>query len=171
MRHLYSHLNVTLFFFFFPFQDPRSPSLTFPQGSLPRNTRIAVPPDVSSPYPPQPIISRISIPPTSAQSRQRKPIPLSVIMRLQNPHWGAMSRVLGGEGGMALYQPPVPIPREFFHQTVPQQPLQQPPELRQPAVYADGKTHLMSDLMRDVTIWLLTDHFIFLIFKTNPITK
>ncbi|XP_035857320.1 relA-associated inhibitor isoform X1 [Sander lucioperca] len=120
-----------------PKKDPRSPSLTFPQGSLPRNTRIAVPPDVSSPYPPQPIISRISIPPTSAQSRQRKPIPLSVIMRLQNPHWGAMSRVLGGEGGMALYQPPVPIPREFFHQTVPQQPLQQPPELRQPAVYAD----------------------------------
>ncbi|XP_032363379.1 relA-associated inhibitor [Etheostoma spectabile] len=116
-----------------PKKDPRSSSLTFTHGSLPRNTRIA---DVSSPYTPQPIISRISIPPTSTQSRQRKPIPLSVIMRLQNPYWGAMStsqpRVQGGEGGMAPYQLPVPIPREFFHQAVPQ-----PPDLRQPAVYTD----------------------------------
>lgn len=38
---------------------------------------------------------------------------------------------------MAPYQPPVPIPREFFHQPVPQ-PLQHPPELRQPAVYSDA---------------------------------
>ncbi|XP_056230825.1 relA-associated inhibitor isoform X1 [Seriola aureovittata] len=127
-----------------PKKDPRSPSLPFSHGSLPRNTRISVPPDVTSPahspYYPQPIISRISIPPTSTQSRQRKPIPLSVIMRLQNPHWGAMAtrhpRVLGGEGDMPPYQPAIPMPREFFHQPV-LQPLQHPPELRQPAIYSD----------------------------------
>lgn len=123
-------------------KDPRSPSLQFSYSSLPRNTRISVPPDGSSQahslYPPQPIISRISIPPISAQSRQHKPIPLSVIMRLQNPHWGQMStchpRVLGGEGDMAPYQPAVP--REFFHQPIPQ-PQQNPPELRQPIIYSD----------------------------------
>lgn len=128
-----------------PKKDPRSQPLKYSHGSLPRNTRIAVPPDVSSPvhspYHPQPIISRISIPPTSTQSRQQKPIPLSVIMRLQNPHWGAMAtrhpRVLGGEADMAPYPPPVPIPREFFHQPVPL-PLQHPPELRQPAIYSDA---------------------------------
>ncbi|XP_068569740.1 relA-associated inhibitor isoform X3 [Cebidichthys violaceus] len=128
-----------------PKKDPRSPSLIYSHTSLPRNTRITVPPDVSSPvhspYHPQPIISRISIPPTSTQSHQHKPIPLSVIMRLQNPHWGAMStrhpRVQGGEGDMAPYQPPVPFPNEFFHQHVPQPP-QHPPELRQPAVYSDA---------------------------------
>ncbi|XP_037630183.1 relA-associated inhibitor [Sebastes umbrosus] len=128
-----------------PKKDPRSQSLLFSNASLPRNTRITVPPDVSSPvhspYHPQPIISRISIPPTSTQSRQRKPIPLSVIMRLQNPRWEATTtrhrRVLGGEGDMAPYQPPVPMPREYFLQHVPH-PLQHPPELRQPAVYSDA---------------------------------
>ncbi|XP_054483247.1 relA-associated inhibitor [Anoplopoma fimbria] len=128
-----------------PKKDPRSPSLIYSNASLPRNIRIAVPPDVSSPvhspYYPQPIISRISIPPTSTQTRQRKPIPLSVIMRLQNPHWGAMStpnpRVLGVEGNLAPYPPPMPFPREFFHKPVPQL-LQHPPELRQPAVYSDA---------------------------------
>ncbi|XP_031719491.1 relA-associated inhibitor isoform X2 [Anarrhichthys ocellatus] len=128
-----------------PKKDPRSPAIIYSHTSLPRNTRIAVPPDVSSPvhspFHPQPIISRISIPPTATQSRQRKPIPLSVIMRLQNPHWRAMStphpRVLGGEGDMAPYQPPAPFPKDFFHQHVPQ-PLQHPPELRQPAVYSDA---------------------------------
>ncbi|XP_039986622.1 relA-associated inhibitor isoform X2 [Xiphias gladius] len=127
-----------------PKKLPHSQSLQFSHGSLPRNTRISVPPDVSSPahspYYPQPIISRISIPPTSSQSRQRRPIPLSVIMRLQNPHWGAMSthhpRVLGGEGDMAPHQPAGPVPREFIHQPV-LQPQQQPPELRQPTIYSD----------------------------------
>eukprot|EP00064_Thunnus_orientalis_P016248 superscaffoldBa00003173_g16312 len=123
-----------------PKKDPRSQSLQYSQGSLPRNTRISVPPDVSSPYHPQPILSRISIPPTSTQSRQRRPIPLSVIMRLQNPHWGAMAtrhpRVLGAEGDMAPYQPAMSVPREFFHQPV-FQPQQPPPELRQPAIYSD----------------------------------
>ncbi|XP_029303130.1 relA-associated inhibitor [Cottoperca gobio] len=127
-----------------PKKDPRSQTLKLSHCSLPRNARITVPPEsqspVHSPYHPQPIISRISIPPTSTPTRQRKPIPLSVIMRLQNPHWGAMSahhpRVLRVEGDMAPYLPPVPLPREFFHQPVPY-PLQRPPELRQPAVYSD----------------------------------
>ncbi|XP_072247998.1 relA-associated inhibitor [Leuresthes tenuis] len=119
----------------------------FHQGSyssLPRNARISVPPDASpqaiSPYNFQPI-SRISIPPASAQSRQRKPIPLSVILRLQNPHWEAMAthhpKVLGGEGHAASYQPAVPAQRDFYHQPV-FQPQQQPPELRQPAIYSDA---------------------------------
>ncbi|XP_047450936.1 relA-associated inhibitor [Mugil cephalus] len=132
-----------------PKKDPRSNSHQYSHASLPRNARISVPPDVSSPthspYHPQPIISRISIPPASAQSRQHKPIPLSVIMRLQNPQWGAMTpqhpRVLGreggGGGGMPPYQPPVPMSREFFRQHG-FQPQQQPPELRQPAVYSDA---------------------------------
>ncbi|KAM9359304.1 relA-associated inhibitor [Symphorus nematophorus] len=127
-----------------PKKDPRSKSAQYSHGSLPRNTRVSVPPDVSSPvhspYHLQPIISRISIPPANAQSRQRKPIPLSVIMRLQNPHWGAMAtrhpRVLGGEGDMPPYQPAAPMPREFSNQPV-HMPQQHPPELRQPAVYSD----------------------------------
>ncbi|XP_058490392.1 relA-associated inhibitor [Solea solea] len=127
-----------------PKKDPRSPSLQYSHGSLARNTRITVPPDVSSPvhspYHPQPIISRISIPPTSTETRKRKPIPLSVIMRLQNPHWRVMStthpRIMGGEGDMSPYQTSGPGPREFFHHPVfpPQHP---PPELRQPAIYSD----------------------------------
>ncbi|XP_033971782.1 relA-associated inhibitor isoform X1 [Trematomus bernacchii] len=127
-----------------PKKDPRSQNLKFSHASLPRNIRITVPPDVSSPvhspYQPQPIISRISIPPTSSPSRQRKPIPLSVIMRLQNPRWGGRPvpnpRLMGGDGDMAPYPPTVPFPREFFHQLVPPS-LQYPPELRQPAVYSD----------------------------------
>ncbi|KAM3616601.1 uncharacterized protein V6R79_020680 [Siganus canaliculatus] len=125
-----------------PKKDPRTKSLQYSQSSLPRNARISVPPDVSSPvhspYHAQPIISRISIPPTSTQSRQRRPIPLSVIMRLQNPQWGAMStkhpRVQGGEADAAPYPPAAPIPREFFRQLPPQP---QPPQLRQPTVYSD----------------------------------
>ncbi|KAI3354024.1 hypothetical protein L3Q82_018589, partial [Scortum barcoo] len=128
-----------------PKKDPRFQSLQYSHGSLPRNTRISVPPDVSSPvhspYHPQPIISRISIPPVSTQARQRRPIPLSVIMRLQNPQWGAIAtlhpRTLGGEGDMAPYQPAVPIPREYFHRPV-LKPQPNPPELRQPAIYSDA---------------------------------
>lgn len=133
--------RLTRIYVFPSFQDPRSQPLQFSQGSLPRSARISVPPDLSAPdlssYYPQPIISRISIPPTAAQSHQHRPIPLSVIMRLQNPYWGAMTtrppRVLGGEGDMAFYQPAVPIPREFFRQPVslPQQQLHQPQQLPQ----------------------------------------
>ncbi|KAM6987824.1 relA-associated inhibitor [Tautogolabrus adspersus] len=126
-------------------KEPRSKTLQYAHASLPRNTRITVPPDVSSPvhspYHPQPIMSRISIPPTPTVSRQRKPIPLSVIMRLQNPGWVAMvtrhPRTIGGEGDMGPYQPAAPIPREFFHQPG-VLPLQHPPELRQPTIYSDA---------------------------------
>ncbi|XP_029027901.1 relA-associated inhibitor [Betta splendens] len=124
-----------------PKKDPRSQSYQFAQGSLPRNARISVPPDVPAlgppSYHPQPIISRISIPPTSSQSRQHRPIPLSVILRLQNPYWGVMqtqpSRFPGGEVDKALYQLAVPV----LPPPLPQPQQQQPPELRQPAVYSD----------------------------------
>ncbi|KAK7883042.1 hypothetical protein WMY93_029216 [Mugilogobius chulae] len=97
-------------------------------NSLPRGTRVSVPPDVSSqgfsPYHAQPIISRISMPPSSAQPRQHRPIPLSVIMRLQNPH-------------LTTYQPTVPLPMEYFLPPAQQVP-QRPPELRQPPVFSDA---------------------------------
>lgn len=142
---------------FFSLQDPRSKALHFSHSSLPRNARISAPPEVSSPshypYTLQPIISRISIPPASAPSRQHRPIPLSVIMRLQNPHWGAMSTRhprVGGESDMAAYQAAAPMPREFFKQPV-FQPQRQPPELRQPALYSDGITLLRAKFRRQVT--------------------
>lgn len=132
-----------------PFQDPRSKSHQYSHASLPRNTRISVPQEVSSPvsspYHTQPIISRISIPPTSTLSRQHRPIPLSVIMRLQNPYWGAMSANqprMAGEADKVPYPPAVPMPREFFKQPV-LYPHQHPPELRQPVIYSDGITHLI----------------------------
>ncbi|XP_035010812.2 relA-associated inhibitor [Hippoglossus stenolepis] len=119
-----------------PKKDPRPQPHQFSHSSLPRNTRVTVPPDVSSPvhspYFPQPISSRISIPPTNTENRQRRPIPLSVIMRLQNPHWGGMSTGGGGED-MAPYQPAPPFTREFFRQPGPPP----PPQLRQPAMYSD----------------------------------
>ncbi|XP_019717060.1 relA-associated inhibitor isoform X2 [Hippocampus comes] len=119
-----------------PKKNHFSPPVQFPISSLPRNTR-----DMASPahqYQPQPIISRISIPPVATQSRQRRPIPLSVIMRLQNPQWGATSpRVTqGGPPGdqwEAPYQ--AGVSRNFFFN---QAAMQQPPELRQPAVYSDA---------------------------------
>uniref|UniRef100_A0A667XBK8 Protein phosphatase 1, regulatory subunit 13 like n=2 Tax=Myripristis murdjan TaxID=586833 RepID=A0A667XBK8_9TELE len=125
-------------------KDSRSRSHPPSHSSLPRNTRITVPPDISSPthspYHPQPIISRISIPPASAQTRQRRPIPLSVIMRLQNPHWSVAQtchpRALGG-GDLPPYHPAMPLPREYLHQPV-LQPQPPPPELRQPAVYSEA---------------------------------
>ncbi|XP_056905942.1 relA-associated inhibitor isoform X1 [Takifugu flavidus] len=126
-----------------PKKDTRAKALQFSPSSLPRNARISTPPEILSPshssYTVQPI-SRISIPPTSTQARQHRPIPLSVIMRLQNPHWGAMSTRhprLGGEGDMAAYQPAPPMPREFFKEPF-FQPQRHPPELRQPAVYSDA---------------------------------
>ncbi|XP_030235978.1 relA-associated inhibitor isoform X1 [Gadus morhua] len=99
------------------------------QGSLPRNTRIAVPPDPLAPphYLAQPIVSRISIPPANARPRQRKPIPLSVIMRLQNPNWAgepmAHPHGLGMAGDFPMAPPSV---REI-----------PPPSSLQPAFYAE----------------------------------
>lgn len=137
-------MSLISLFFFLPLQDPLSKARQFSHSSLPRNARISAPPEVSSPshspYSFQPIISRISIPPTCTQSRQHRPIPLSVIMRLQNPHWSAMSTRhprVGGESNMAAYQPAAPMPREFFQQPG-FHPQRQPAELRQPALYSDG---------------------------------
>ncbi|XP_077466741.1 relA-associated inhibitor [Stigmatopora argus] len=120
-------------------KNHRGPPVQFPQGSLSRNTRVTVLPDVASPSPSQqyhqqPIISRISIPPVAAQSRQRRPIPLSVIMRLQNPQWGGISDLAGppGDPWEAHYQPSPS--RNFFSQAA----MHPPPELRQPAVYSDA---------------------------------
>ncbi|TRZ04057.1 hypothetical protein DNTS_013804 [Danionella cerebrum] len=102
----------------------------------PRNTRISVPPDPSpsssSPYAPQPIISRISIPPANSGARMHRPIPLSVIMRLQNPNYAstdssyALSPILEPQQGMMRH--PLPLPQEYLgqNQTL-QQPQKQPP--------------------------------------------
>lgn len=64
-------------------------------------------------------------------------------MRLQNPHWKAMSvkqpRFMGGEMEMSSYQPAGHIPREMYTQPV-FPPQQHVPELRQPTIYSDGKT-------------------------------
>ncbi|XP_051580595.1 relA-associated inhibitor-like isoform X2 [Myxocyprinus asiaticus] len=112
-------------------------------SSLPRNTRISVPPDqastTSSPYFPQPIISRISIPPAISRARQHRPIPLSVIMRLQNPYYAAVdSRYSPGpveDPQQGFYhQRPLPLPREYLQQGQIPQP-QQPQ--RQPAYYRE----------------------------------
>lgn len=139
-----SSTNVHLFFFYF--QDLRLLPQQGTYGSLPRNARIAVPPDVSSQAqfqrelkPPQYYapLSRISVPPNSSPFPQRKALPLSVILRLQNPYFGAMtshpSTLLEEERDFPPYQPPVPILQDFFHQ-----PDFQPQQ--QPAVYSDGKT-------------------------------
>lgn len=50
--------------------------------------------------------------------------------------------ILEGEADMTAYQPAVPILREYFYPpaTYPQQ---KHPELRQPAIFSDGK-HLTS---------------------------
>ncbi|KAG7261714.1 hypothetical protein CRUP_036491 [Coryphaenoides rupestris] len=115
-----------------PGPSPKKDSLSgssYAQSSLPRNTRITVPPD-AKPLPlyhAQPIVGRISIPPANAGPRQRKPIPLSVIMRLQNPHWAgapmAPPRGLGMDGDISVA--PLPI-REI-----------PPPSAFQPAFYGE----------------------------------
>lgn len=46
---------------------------------------------------------------------------------------------------MAAYQPAPPMPREFFKEPF-FQPQRHPPELRQPAVYSDGKTRPRDEL-------------------------
>lgn len=153
-------------------QTLHSPSLQYSHTSLPRNTRISVPPEMASPahspYHPQPIISRISIPPTSTPSRQRRPIPLSVIMRLQNPHWGAMSmRHSDMSGDMAPYHPAVPTPREFFRKPAPLL-LQHPPELRQPAIYSDGETCDSSRTEMDFCLFCLTCALVSIVSSVEP---
>uniref|UniRef100_W5KB03 Protein phosphatase 1, regulatory subunit 13 like n=1 Tax=Astyanax mexicanus TaxID=7994 RepID=W5KB03_ASTMX len=106
-----------------PRKDPLARVLPPTHGSLPRTTRITVPPDRPSPaptpYSSQPIISRISIPPSSPQNRQHRPIPLSVIMRLQNPYYAAAPYphpYQEGELDLSPHrQPPPPLPREYLY--------------------------------------------------------
>ncbi|CDQ95940.1 unnamed protein product, partial [Oncorhynchus mykiss] len=87
-------------------------------------------PNQSYPVSPSPPCSSSSQPP-----RQHRPIPLSVIMRLQNPYWASSAlhpRALGTERDMGLYR--------HAPQTQPQtQPLAQPQthELRQPAYHGE----------------------------------
>lgn len=110
-------------------------------SSLPRNTRVTVPPDLtstsSSPYGPQPIISRISIPP-ALEVRKHRPIPLSVIMRLQNPYYTLNNTRYTpdpvGEHQQGFYQQAVPLPREYFRPVQAPQPQQ---SQRQPAYYRE----------------------------------
>ncbi|KAG1944650.1 relA-associated inhibitor isoform X2 [Pimephales promelas] len=98
-------------------------------SSLPRNTRISVPPDLpsnpSSAYSSQQIISRIPVPPPNSEVRQHRPIPLSLIMRIQNP---GFNRYTPGPMGHP------PMPREYprHNQTPqPQQAQRQPPYYRE----------------------------------------
>ncbi|XP_016430939.1 relA-associated inhibitor-like isoform X2 [Sinocyclocheilus rhinocerous] len=117
-------------------KDTVSRSLPSSHSSLPRNTRISVPPELasstSSPYGPQPISSRISIPPESSGVSKQRPIPLSVIMRLQNPYYAAaVSRYAPGPMGEPQH---LPLPREYLRQNrtpQPQQPQRQPPYYRE----------------------------------------
>lgn len=117
-------------------------SLPSSVSSLPRNARISVPPDLvsssSSSYGPQPIISRISIPPVSSGVRQHRPIPLSVIMRLQNPYYAAVPNIYTpgpmGEPQQGIFHPHLPLPREYLRQNQtpqPQQAQRQPPYYRE----------------------------------------
>uniref|UniRef100_A0A1A7W611 Protein phosphatase 1, regulatory (Inhibitor) subunit 13 like n=4 Tax=Nothobranchiidae TaxID=405002 RepID=A0A1A7W611_9TELE len=132
-----------------PKKDLRLSSQQGSYNSLPRNARISVPPDVqpqshyretkSSPYY-QPS-SRISVPPTYSQARQSIKVPVSAILRLQNPHFGVMTprlpQVLERERDAAAYQPGIIFPKECFRKRAFK--LQQrPAEQRQPAFYSDA---------------------------------
>ncbi|MGH0117849.1 UNVERIFIED_CONTAM: hypothetical protein FKN15_003880 [Acipenser sinensis] len=65
---------------------------------LPRPTQQS--PRSSTLYSQPPIISRIAIPPGSPQGEQHRPIPLSVIMRLQHPYWARENAIASwGQAG------------------------------------------------------------------------
>ncbi|TST73066.1 RelA-associated inhibitor [Bagarius yarrelli] len=117
-----------------PRKEPVARYLPSADGSLPRNARISVPPDraspTQSPFNPQPIISRVSIPPTSTGLRPRRSIPLSVIMRLQNPYYAAATSYpydAEGERDLSLPRQPVPLPRELLWHFQPIMQEQRPP--------------------------------------------
>ncbi|KAM6973018.1 relA-associated inhibitor [Aplochiton taeniatus] len=109
-------------------------------ASLPRITRVTMPPErASSAHPPfstQPV-GRISIPPVTGQPRQRRPIPLSVIMRLQNPHWAPVTlrQPREGEGDMGMYRQAVPM---LQYQP---KPLASHPEHQIPVFYSEVLHH------------------------------
>lgn len=107
--------------------------------SLPRGMSLSGTPDRPSPllasrststYNPQPIISRISIPPALSKPRRSRPIPLSIIMRLQNPNY-PMPYSSYPHGKEGQYQPPLPLPQDYLL-------LPAPPEQRQPEIYGEG---------------------------------
>lgn len=121
-------------------KDAVSRSLPSFHSSLPRNTRISVPPELatstSSPYGPQQIISRISIPPASSGVRKQRPIPLSFIMSLQNPYYAeVVSRYAPGPMGEPKH---LPLPRENLRQNQAPQP---PQPQRQPPYYREEVLH------------------------------
>lgn len=155
-------LRPTVLTSIYIFQDPRSFSHQGSYGSLPRSARIAVPPEAPpsghSPYGPQPIVTRVNMPPASSLPRQSRRIPISVILRLQNPQYGQVATrqnpTMEGQVDFAHYRLPEAAPREFlppasYHQRPP------PPELRQPAVYSDGKTLLYVEKLHE--FWGCTD--------------
>lgn len=102
-------------------QDTAPHSLPSSHSSLPRNTRISVPPDLSSKpssaYSSQQIISRIPVPPPNSEVRQHRPIPLSFIMRIQNPGFNRYTPDPMGEP-----QQHPPLPREYQRQIQTPQP-------------------------------------------------
>ncbi|XP_023662948.1 relA-associated inhibitor isoform X1 [Paramormyrops kingsleyae] len=117
---------------------PPSKKLPSTYTSLPRGVSLSGTPDRPSPllasrssstYNPQPIISRISIPPALSKPRRSRPIPLSIIMRLQNPNY-PMSYSSYPHGKEGQYQPPLPLPQDYL-------PLPAPPEQRQPEIYGE----------------------------------
>ncbi|MGH0117850.1 UNVERIFIED_CONTAM: hypothetical protein FKN15_003881 [Acipenser sinensis] len=63
-------------------------------------------PRSSTGYSQPPIISRIAIPPGSPQGEQHRPIPLSVIMRLQHPYWARENAIAtwGQAGDTATFR-------------------------------------------------------------------
>ncbi|XP_041092230.1 relA-associated inhibitor-like [Polyodon spathula] len=73
-------------------------------SSLPRPTPLS--PWSSPRYSQQPIISRIAVPPGSPRGEQHRPIPLSVIMRLQHPYWTRENAIAswGQTGDTAPYR-------------------------------------------------------------------
>lgn len=149
VKKKYASSNSHSFFLCLCHQDTITRSLPSSHSSLPRNTRISMPPDLtsssSSPYAPQPIISRIAIPPASSGVRQHKPIPLSVIMRLQNPYYAAATRryALGpmGELQQGIFHQQLPLPREYLRPNQTPQPQQ---AQRQPPYYREGTSNQMS---------------------------
>ncbi|XP_056334183.1 relA-associated inhibitor [Danio aesculapii] len=116
---------------------------SYHHSSLPRNARISVPPDLSSgsssPYSNPSISSRISVPPVSSGAPRHRPIPLSVIFRLQNPHHypAAVSRYAPGPMGepqQGVYHQHLPLPQDYMWQN--QTPQRQQPQ-KQPAYYRE----------------------------------
>ncbi|XP_048836029.1 relA-associated inhibitor isoform X2 [Brienomyrus brachyistius] len=117
---------------------PPSKKLPSTYTSLPRGVSLSGTPDRPSPllasrssstYNPQPIISRISIPPAVSKPRRSRPIPLSIIMRLQNPNY-PMPYSCYPHREEGQYQPPLPLPQDYL-------PLPAPPEQRQPEIYGE----------------------------------